>query len=108
MAPVASLSEKERFALSRLRQILRDSGLMRASLIERRHSCGRRGCRCLRSKRGRHLSWYATQSAKGMLRQKFIPRERLEEVRHWVERYGETRQLLDQVSDEYWKRLGLR
>jgi len=101
-----NLPESERFALSRLRQILRESGLMRASLVELRNTCGKHGCRCFKSKRNRHVSWYASQSQKGKLRRKIVPSARLEEVRRWLERYWETRQLLDKVSEEYWKRLG--
>jgi hypothetical protein len=108
MIPIQSLSERERSALSRLRQILREPGLMRASLIELRHTCGKQGCRCLRAKCHRHISWYASQSRKGKLRRKFVPRQKLEQVRRWLERYGETKQLLDRISDEYWSRLDKR
>lgn len=106
MIPTASLPKRERSALSRLRQILGESGLMRASLFLLRNTCGKQGCRCQRGKRYRHVSWYASQSREGKLRRKFVPRDRLEEVRHWLERYNEVRQLLDQVSEEYWRRLG--
>ena len=106
MVSVTSLTAKERAALSRLRQLLGESGLMRASLVLLRHTCGKQGCRCLRGKSYRHKSWYICQSSGGKLRRKFVPRERLEEVRPWLERYKEARQLLDKVSEEYWKRLG--
>ena len=108
MLTVESLSENERAALSRLRQILRESGLMRASLVELRNTCGKKNCRCFRKKENRHLSWYVSQSRKGKLRRKIVPRERLDQVRRWLERYWETRQLLDQVSQEYWRRLDQR
>jgi len=106
MIPIGSLPERERSALSRLRQILGESGLMRASLFLLHNTCGKQGCRCMRGKRYRHISWYVSQSRKGKLRRKFVPLTQLDEVRRWLERYREIRLLLDQVSEEYWKRLG--
>lgn len=106
MVPVRNFSERERFALSRLRQILSESGLMRGSLVILHNTCGKQGCRCLRGKSSRHISWYVSQSRKGKLRRKFVPRTQIDEVRHWLKRYRETKQLLDMVSDEYWRRIG--
>lgn len=106
MIVIGRFPEKERSALSRLHQILSESGLMRASLFLLRNTCGKQGCRCQRGKRYRHVSWYVSQSREGKLRRKFVPRARLDEVRRWLERYNEVRQLLNQVSEEYWKRLG--
>jgi len=58
-----ALPAKERAALSRLRQILMESGLIRASWVKLRHPCGKVGCRCSRSKRNWHVNWYLSQSS---------------------------------------------
>lgn len=100
-----SICEKERYALSRLRQILHKSGLMRAYLYVTRITCGKKGCRCMLGGRNRHIAWYIMQSNKGNPRRKYVPFNRLDEVRQWVRRYNEVIKLLEQISEEYWKRL---
>jgi hypothetical protein len=98
-------SEKERQALSRLRQLLNAPGLLRASIIQMKKRCGKPYCRCARSKRYWHLSWYMGQSSGGRPRMKYIPTELLSEVELWVERYQEARKLLDDVSNENWNKI---
>jgi len=99
-------SAEERAALSRLRQILGEPGLLRASWVKMKHPCGRSSCRCARAKRHWHLSWYVSQSKNGKPRMKCVPQEQLEEVRRWVSRYQEARLLLATIGDVYWNRIG--
>lgn len=106
MANNASQSPKERAALSRLRQILNEPGIIRGGLVRMKNTCGKPSCRCAGNKRYRHLSWYISQSRNGRQRMKCVPKGSLEEVGAWLNRYKETRLLLEQVSDEYWRRLG--
>ena len=96
---------QERAALARLRQILIDPKLLRASLMRTKRRCGQSCCRCARDKRHLHVSWYVGQSHRGHPRQKCIPKELVEEVRQWVSQYREAYDLLDQVSNAYWERL---
>lgn len=98
-------STKQRAALSRLRALLNDPGLLRASLIEMKRQCGNPSCRCAKAKRHWHLSWYLGQSQRGRPRMKYVPRHLLAEVRLWVQRYRQARELLDLVSDENWKKI---
>jgi hypothetical protein len=37
---------------------------------------------------------------------KAVPAEQLEEVRHWVARYQEARELLQRIGDFYWDKVG--
>jgi hypothetical protein len=37
---------------------------------------------------------------------KCVPHEQLDEVRRWVSRYQEARELLAIVGDAYWDRIG--
>lgn len=99
-------SAQERAALSRLRQILGEPGLLRASWVKMKHRCGRSSCRCAKAKRHWHLSWYVSQSKNGKPRMKCVPKEQLEEVRHWVSRYQEARSLLATIGDVYWSHVG--
>jgi hypothetical protein len=99
-------SARERAALSRLRQILNDAGaVLRANCVLRKHRCGKAACRCKSSRRYRHQSWYVSQSHNGKLRAKYISSERIDEIRDWVARYQEARQLLMVVGDAAWERL---
>jgi hypothetical protein len=100
-------TNKERVALSRLRQIfIENDGMLRASLVEMKRYCGTQSCRCTKGKRHWHASWYASQSRQGKLRMKSVPPEQLEDVRRWVRRFREARRLLAVVGDEYWGRIG--
>lgn len=99
-------SAAERKALSRLRQILNEPGILRANWVQMKHRCGKSQCHCAGSKQYWHLSWYIRQTIKGKPRMKAIPSEQLEQVRRWVERYQEARQLLQQIGDFYWNKVG--
>lgn len=99
-------SPKERAALSRLRQILNEPGLLRASWVQMKHTCGKDYCRCVKSQRHWHLSWYVRQTRYGKPRMKSVHKDQLEHVRAWVARYQEARKLLAAVGDEYWNRVG--
>lgn len=101
-----SLSTGEKAARSRLRQLLNEPSLLRANLVEMKRFCGSPSCRCAKSKRHWHVSWYASQSRRGKPRMKCIPADQVDAVRQWVERYQEARSLLAQVGDASWDRIG--
>lgn len=101
----SQLSARERAARSRLQQILRGSGLIRATWVKLRRPCGGAGCKCAKANRHWHESWSISQSQKGKLRRKSIPNRLRDEVDLWLKQYWEARELLDQVSEEYWARL---
>ena len=96
---------RERYALSRLRQILNAPGILRASIIRMKKRCGKPYYRCAKAKKYWHLSWCVCQSQGGSPRMKYIPAKLLPEVRLWVLRYQEVRKLLDEVSDENWNKI---
>ena len=101
----SKLSTKERAARSRLRQILQESGLIRATWVRLHRPCGGAGCHCAKGKKRWHEGWSISQSQKGKLRRKSIPKHLKDEVELWLKQYWEARKLLDQISDEYWTRL---
>lgn len=106
MIKPSPLSANERAARSRLRQLLNEPALLRANLVEMKRFCGSASCRCAKSKRYWHVSWYASQSHRGKPRMKCIPAEQVDEVRQWVKRYQEARTLLALVGDSSWDRIG--
>jgi hypothetical protein len=106
MTNPAPLSPNERAARSRLRQLLNEPTLLRANLVEMKRFCGSPSCRCAKSKRHWHVSWYASQSQRGKPRMKCIPADQVDDVRQWVERYQEARSLLALVGDASWDRIG--
>jgi hypothetical protein len=99
-------SAQERRALSRLRQLLNEPGLLRASWVQMTHTCGKSYCRCAKAKRYWHLSWYVRQTQAGKPRLKSVPRAQLDQVHRWVARYQAARRLLATVGDLYWERVG--
>lgn len=99
------LSAKERQAVSRIHKLLNEPGLLRASLVQMKRSCGRDYCRCRKSKKNWHGSWYVVQRHKGKPRMKFIPVELEEKVRDRISRYHEIKDLLNEISDVYWETL---
>jgi len=105
MLNASRLSARERTARSRLQQILRDCGLVRATWVRLRRPCGGSGCKCAKGKRQWHQSWCISQSQNGKLRRKSIPNHLHDEVDRWLKEYWEARHLLDKISDEYWARL---
>lgn len=100
------MSGQERTARSRLQQILRDHGLIRATWVRLHRPCGASGCKCAKSKRHWHESWSISQSRDGKLRRKSIPERLRGEVDRWLKEYWQARELLDQISEQYWLRLG--
>ena len=101
----ALLSPKERLARSRLRKLLNEPGILRASLIHMKRRCGNPSCRCASAKRYWHLSWYIGQSNSGRRRMKFLPEALVPEVESWIECYREVHSLLNEVSSENWNKI---
>lgn len=99
------LSAKDRVARSQLHQALeRADGLIHGSMIHMARSCGNANCRCTREGK-KHLSWYLGVTENGKTRMKHIPKTLEDTVRRWVRQYQQVRELIDQSSQEAWKRL---
>ena len=99
------LSDKDRIARSQLHQLLeRADGLVHGSLIHMARLCGNSNCQCARKGR-KHHSWYLGVTEQGKTRMKHIPKALEATVRRWVGQYQQARNLLDQSSQEAWKRL---
>ena len=104
----SSQQPEERQAISRLRQLLNESGFLHASLIRHPRRCGKDYCRCSQGKRHYHQSWLIGQTLKGRTQMKHLRPELVEQVRVWIDRYREADALLERISKTYWQRLKKR
>ncbi|HZY31527.1 MAG TPA: DUF6788 family protein [Candidatus Methylomirabilis sp.] len=108
MLPRTALPPKHREIYSRLRLLLKEPGLLRGNLVEMRRRCGKKSCRCEGDPEARHLSLYLGLSLNGKHRMLYIPAEWEPQVREWVARYSEVRQLLEKISLGFLDRIEKR
>ena len=100
------LPQAERRRRSRLLLLLKDQPILRGTLLVLRNTCGKSNCRCARGEK--HESLYAVQSRKGKRHARCIPKAMRKDVRQWVDRYKEIQELLEELSEECWRRLDER
>lgn len=100
----SQMSNKERECRSRLKAYISHQGLLRGSLTMRRHTCGKPNCKCAKGDY-RHSSLYLTRVKDGKLEQLYIPKEKQELVRSWVENFHLIQELLERISSTYWGRI---
>ena len=96
--PRALPSAAERHLYSRLRQLLNEPGVLRGNLVEMRRKCGKATCHCAVDKDAAHRALILCVSLGGKRTSVYIPAEYEGEVREWVGRYVEIRELLEQLS----------
>ena len=108
MLPRTALSRMHRETYSRLRLLLKEPGLLRGNLVEMRRRCGKKSCRCADDPEARHRSLYLGLSLNGKHRMLYIPAEWEPQVREWVARYSEVRELLERISLGFLDRIGKR
>ena len=105
MPPRTTLSATERRATSRLRQILNESGVLRGTLVEGHRKCGKPTCRCAKDETARHRILILSISLDSKRTSVYVPPEWEPRVREWVARYGEIRELVEQLSRASLQRL---
>ena len=100
------MTAAERDWRSRLAQIVHKDPLMRGSLSIRQVTCGKPNCHCAEGEK--HLALYLTYSKDGKRCQLYIPGDMEKEARQWVGNYHKVRRLLEQVTEQAWKKLKAR
>ena len=100
------MTPQERELRSRLAQLLSRAALVRGTLSERKKSCGKPSCHCAHGEK--HRALYLVASEKGKPRQLYIPHELEAEARQCVETYQKIRELLEELSQLYWKKVKKR
>ena len=105
MPPRTTLSATERRATSRLRQLLNEPGVLRGTLVEGHRTCGKQSCRCAVDETARHRILILCVSLDGKRTSVYIPPDWEARVRACVARYGEIRELVEQLSRASLQRL---
>lgn len=100
------LTPFERKIRSRLISLLRSDGILRGNLVTLKNTCGKPNCRCQRGEK--HESLYLVQSRQGKTYMRYIPQSWHQRVQAWVKRYQEVQQLLESLSERYWRRVEKR
>ncbi len=98
------LSDQERRLYSRLRELLREPGLLRGNLVEMNRQCGKKTCRCQQSD-SKHRALCLGFRLNGKHRTVYIPAAWEDPVRQWVHCHSEVRDLLEQLSLLFLDRL---
>ena len=99
----SSFSPSQRRRRSRLTQLIQRHSFLRGTLSVRRRACGKPNCRCARGQL--HVSLYVVQSHEGKPRQVFVPQDWEERIRRAVENHQEIQSLIEELSEQEWKRL---
>jgi len=90
------LSDPERFARSRLAQLLHDRPFLCGSLVKMQRRCGKQGCKCARGEL--HPSLYLAIRVGEKRKMIHIPRSLEATARQWVATYQESWQLMEKIS----------
>jgi hypothetical protein len=97
------MTKRERESRSGLKPYIGSKGFVRGTLSVRERVCGKANCRCTRGEK--HVSLFLTRSKDGTVEQLYIPREKEQLARRWVENYRVIQGLLERISSVYWDRL---
>ena len=97
------MTKEERENRSRLKPYVIYREFVRGTLSVRERVCGKPNCKCRRG--AKHVSLFLSRSKDGKIEQLYIPKEKEELVRRWVQNYRDVQQLLEKISSLYWDRL---
>lgn len=100
------MSPRERALRSRVTKLLHSAGILRGTLSLRERVCGKPNCKCTRGQK--HVALYVVASHSGEQRQLFVPKAWEDDVRQWVRNHQEARELIEEISRLYWKKVQQR
>ncbi len=98
-----NMSQRERYARSRLTKLVHDYPFIRGSVVEMKNTCGKPGCKCARGQR--HISYYLSVRYRGKRKMICVPKEWHSRIGDWVRTYKESMKLADVVSESCLNRL---
>lgn len=81
---------------SRLASLASVRPLVAASLVESLRTCGNPTCRCASG--DKHSGHALTFKEEGKTRSVYVPKDRVEEVRQWVEEHRRVKNILSEIS----------
>ena len=99
----SKMTKEERENRSRLKPYVSYREFVRGTLSVRERVCGKPNCKCRRGTK--HVSLFLSRSKDGKIEQLYIPKNKEELVRRWVQNYRDLQQLLEKISSLYWNRL---
>ncbi|MBU4179600.1 MAG: hypothetical protein KJ625_06650 [Actinobacteria bacterium] len=99
----SGMTGEERESRSRIKPYIDHEEMVRGTLSIRARTCGNPNCKCARGEK--HVSLYLVRSKDGKVEQLYIPKDREEPVRRWVENWHEVKANLEEISSSYWERL---
>jgi hypothetical protein len=99
----AGMTRTERESRSKLKPMISWQEFLRATPNLRQQVCGSPGCKCQRGEK--HAALVLTRSVNGKVEQLYIPKDQEADVRLWIQRYRDIRDLLEKISGVYWDRL---
>jgi hypothetical protein len=100
------LPAKERSLRSRLAKLVHSAPMLRGSITIRKVTCGNPNCRCAKGQK--HPAMYITSQKDGRIRQRFVPKDKEDDVRLWVANYRKVCDLVDELSNLFWERVKLK
>jgi len=98
------MTSKEREYRSKLKPYISYQELLKGSLSVRRQKCGKPNCKCAKTSY-RHICLYLIRRKDGKFEQLFIPKDKEEIVRQWVNNYRNVQEMIEKISSIYWERL---
>jgi len=98
------MTSKEREYRSKLKPYISYQELLKGSLSVRRQKCGKPNCKCAKTSY-RHICLYLIRRKDGKIEQLFIPKDKEELVRQWVNNYRNVQEMIEKISSIYWERL---
>jgi hypothetical protein len=99
----SQMKKDERESRSRLKPYVSYKAFVRGTLSVRQRVCGKPNCKCTRGQK--HVCLVLTRSKHGKTEQLYIPKEKEQMVRQWVENYHALQGLLERISSVYWDRV---
>jgi hypothetical protein len=99
----AGMTKTERESRSQLKPYITWKEFLRATPSLRERVCGKPNCKCQRGEK--HVSLILSRSTRGRVEQLYIPREKEEMVKQWIENWRAIQVVLEKISSTYWERL---
>jgi hypothetical protein len=97
MQPKPSIGTLELRRDARLKLLARVGPVLEGSLAQIRVTCGNRNCRCARGEK--HVSHILKREVRGKTQSLYVPVDKVEDARRWVNEYRRVRQVLREVSE---------
>jgi hypothetical protein len=91
------MSRLEKLRAAKLKQLAACKPFVAASLCEVERKCGKANCKCARGEP--HRAHVLTYKVKGKTKSVYVPKDRVEEVREWVNEHKRIRTLIREVSN---------